>query len=120
MALPLLRAFTQADTSRIWDLLNEIRASLNGALGLLNKQAFGAVNQPVDSSARITVSHGLGVAPASVVTQLRPIGTADVDTISKLFVDSVTSTTITFRLWRTDTKTWFTGNPVSFYWWAAA
>ena len=120
MAIPLLRAFTSGDTSRIWDLLNEIRAAVNSALDPLNKRAFGYVNQSVDSSARITINHGLGVKPSAVLTQFLPIGNADVDSVSKLFVESSTTTTITFRLWRTDTKTWFTGNPVNFYWWAAA
>lgn len=75
----------------------------------------GVFNGSTDGSGLVTVTHGMGVAPAGVAVTIA----ADSPVIASRLtagVDQITATTFRVTVWRQDTGAAFAGNPVRFIW----
>jgi hypothetical protein len=74
----------------------------------------GGTLATTDANGQVTVTHGLGVNPASVL--LTPANSGAIPNLVDFVLVSTTTTTLTVRAMRRDNNTAFAGNPVGFQW----
>lgn len=100
--------------------LHRVEVSVTGAAGSFYPLGGACGSEVIDTDANgeDTVLHGLGYTPTNVQVTVQRTGSGSdtVASLAKVVVWAVSSTTITFRVYRTDTNAVFAGNAIGIFW----
>lgn len=98
--------------------LDRIEVSEDGTTWTPVGGARGSEVIDTDANGEDTVLHGLGYTPTNVQVAVQRTGSGSdaVASLARVVVWAVSSTTITFRVYRNDTNAVFAGNAIGIFW----